>query len=100
MVMGSQAEQPDTMKGKGSSSSTDKLDYFSRISIDFPSYCWVKGQVLHYRARLLELVRLVATAESQAKWRPRNVLFLPLYHVIPISFYNTIIWQKNYVYDA
>ena len=73
MVKGRHMEQPDTMKGKGLSSSTAKLDYFSRISIDFPSYCWVKGQVL---ARLLELVRLVATAESQAKWRPRNVLFL------------------------
>ena len=65
MVMGRHTEQPDTRKGKGSSISTAKLDYFSRISIDFPSYCWVKGQVLHYRARLLELVRLVATAESQ-----------------------------------
>ena len=42
------------MKGKGSSSSIAKLDHFARISMDFPSYCWVKGQVLHYRARLLE----------------------------------------------
>ena len=49
MVMGHHVEQPDAMKGKGSSSSTAKLDYFTRIG-----YCWVKGQVLHYRARLLE----------------------------------------------
>ena len=79
------------MKGKGSSSSTAKF-YFSRINIDFPSY-WLKGQVLHYREQGFG-VRLVATAESQAKWRPRNVLsfpfsffliFLHLYNVIPIS---------------
>ena len=51
MVMGHHTEQPDRMKGKGSSSSAAKLDYFLRIGIDFHSYCWMKG---HYRVRLLE----------------------------------------------
>ena len=57
------------MKGKGSSSSIAKLDYFSRISIDCP----VTASLLLSKA--FEVVKLVATAESQTKWRPRNVPF-------------------------
>ena len=69
MVQGRHMEQPDTMKGKGSSISTAKLDYFSRISTNFRSYCWVKGSSLTEQV-FWSWLRLVTIAESQAKWDP------------------------------
>ena len=63
MVMDHHVEQPDTMKGKGSSSSTAKLDYFSGISIDFPIYCWVKGQVFTTEQGFWS-IKLVANVKS------------------------------------
>ena len=36
-----------------------------------------EGSSLTLQSKVLELVRLVATAESQATWRPRNFLSFP-----------------------